>query len=65
VSTRGQRAAATSLSAAVGLDDIDDDSDFEVSSKSRVGARASVSGDRAKYCAFTILVTGMEQIIII
>jgi len=47
MSTRGPRTAAAA--AASQLDDIiDDDSDFEVSSKPRASARAAASRDTAK-----------------
>ena len=49
-STRGRPAPASTSTAAVQLDDIiDDDSDFEVSSKQRVGAQVSTSRDKSKY----------------
>jgi len=55
-STRSQRSAA--VAATTLLDDIvDDDSDFEVSSKPRASTRATGSRGTAKYCAVTITIS--------
>ena len=55
MSTRSQRTAAAT--AAARLDDIiDDDSDFEVSSKQRVSTSAATRRDTAKYYTLTIMI---------
>ena len=57
MSTRSQHTAAAATAAARLDDIIDDDSDFEVSSKQRVSTSAGTRQDAAKYYTCTIMIS--------